>query len=194
MVPTPRTWRSPRTAAIVVCVRQRTDWRKTVCDCLNMSSLTLNSPLSTHSPPGNWPGHLEITSKSLLSILEKAASGASDISIAERSLFMACEFWAATKARSLARHLGANAHETLQVMGTIFATVGAPAFASDLDAACTDLTARPGDVRRLKCINALQNRLLATDEPVDTLLARFAVELLGNSNARRRRAGIAAQS
>ena len=64
------------------------------------------------NPPVSWLGHLEITSNCLLSILERSAGGAADISIAERSLFMACEFWAAARSRTLVLHLGANVPET----------------------------------------------------------------------------------
>ena len=146
------------------------------------------------SRPASWPGHLEITSKSLLSILERSTNGAGDISIAERSLFMACEFWAAIKTRTLAQHLGANASGTLPIMGMIFSTLGATGVARDIDAARTDLATMAGDRHRQRCVNDLQNRLLLTEEPVDTLLARFAIELFGNSNARLRRNATAAKS
>lgn len=159
-----------------------------------MRSSIPNTLPATSSRPSTWPGHLEITSKSLLSILERAAGGASDFSIAERSLFMACEFWAATKSRTLAGHLGADALETLQTLGTIFATMGAVGVAGELDAAAVCLSARRGEMRRQHCISGLQDRLLVTAEPVDTLLARFAVELFGNVHARRRRAANAAYS
>jgi hypothetical protein len=141
---------------------------------------------------GSWPGHLDITSRRLLSILERAAEGANDISIAERSLFMACEFWAATKGRTLALHLGASAPETLEIMSTIFTAIGAASVARDLDATTIDLAAATGDVPRERCLNALQNRLLATDDPVDRLLARYAVELFGSTLGGQRRTRVAA--
>jgi hypothetical protein len=159
-----------------------------------MRNSNLNAQTLCGNQPVSWPGHLEITSKSLLSIMERATGGAADISVAERCLFMACEFWAATKANTLALHLGASASDTLPTIGTIFAAIGAGGVASDLDAAFVDLAASPGAASRLQCINALQNRLLTTDEPVDKLLARFAVELLGNAHARLRRSGTAADS
>ena len=120
-----------------------------------------------------------------------AVSGVSD---AEHCLLQACEFWAATKSRTLAAHLGADASATLPTIGTIFARIGAPQVANDLDVAFVDLAELRGAEHRHYCINALQNRLLTTDEPVDRLLARFAVELLGNAHARLRRRRTAADS
>jgi len=161
-----------------------------------MQNSSLNTRHARSSRAATWPGHLEITSRSLLSILVRSTTDAdpSRISIAERSLFMACEFWAATKGRTLVAHLGTNASEPLRIMGTIFAAIGAAGVARDLDAALVDLAATPGAMHRRRRIVTLQNRLLATDEPVDTLLARFAVELFGSTHARLRREANAARS
>ena len=157
-----------------------------------------HSNLSTRpagaSLPIDWSGHLETTSQRLLSILERATTGASDISVAERCLFMACEFWAATKSRNLEVHLGAAATDTLPVIGSIFTAIGAPGVAGDVDVAFADLSASRGAAHRQRCIGVLQNRLLISEEPVDRLLARFAVEIAGNAHARLRRSRIATNS
>jgi hypothetical protein len=141
-----------------------------------------------------WTGHVEATGQSLMSILTRATGRSREGSVAERCLFMACEFWAATKARNLASHLGANPLETLPTFGTIFAAIGAACVAGELDVAFADLAASPDAVHQMDCINALQNRLLTTDEPVDRLLARFAVELFGDAHARLRRGNPAPDS
>ncbi len=91
-------------------------------------------------------------------------------------------------------HLGADASAMLPTIGTTFARIGAPGVAKDLDEAFVDLAESRGAAHQQNCINALQNRLLTTEEPVDRLLARFAVELLGNANARLRRRRTAADS
>ena len=159
-----------------------------------MRSSSLSNRTATGRRLDSWNGPPDTTSQNLQSIRERAAVGVSGVSDAEHCLFQACEFWAATKSRTLAVHLGADAATTLPTMGTIFATIGAPGVANDLDVAFVDLAESRDAAHRQNCVNALQNRLLTTDEPVDRLLARFAVELLGNAHARLRRHRTAADS
>ena len=159
-----------------------------------MRSTSLSNRAVTVRRPIGWSGPLDTTSKSLQSIRERAAAEESGVSNTESCLFQACELWAAAKSRTLSAHLGVDAAATLPRIGTIFATIGAPGVARDLDMAFVDLAESEGAVHRQSCIDALQNRLLNTDEPVDSLLARFAVELLGNAHAKLRRSRIAADS
>ena len=161
---------------------------------MRSSSLSKGTGTAAGSRLISWSGHPDTTSQSLQSLRERAAVGVSGVSDAEHCLFQACEFWAATKSRTLVAHLGADASATLPTIGTTFAEIGAPRVASELDVAFVDLAESQGAVHRQNCINALQNRLLTTEEPVDRLLARFAVELLGNAHARLRHRWTAADS
>lgn len=109
-----------------------------------------------------------------MSILSRAALGASHFTVAERGLFVACEFWAAVKARTLSSHLGANALEQLQIAATTFKAIGAADFAYQLDCTLGELPYLGGDEQRRQCIAVLESCLLLTTDPVDELLARFA--------------------
>lgn len=109
-----------------------------------------------------------------MSILERAAVGATTFSVSERALVAACEFWAAVKARTLSSHLGATALEQLQCAGTIFRAIGAAGFAYHVDCTLGELPYLGGDKRRKQCINALESCLLRTEDPVDDLLGQFA--------------------
>ena len=124
-----------------------------------------------------WKGHLPMASASLPSILERAARGGAQFSLAERALFMACEFWSAIAARRLATHLGAGAADTLRYMNIIYSAIGAPEVASAVIVAVGELEDASSAQGRLKCLTALQDRLLRTREPVDRLIARLAESL-----------------
>lgn len=132
-----------------------------------------------------WKGHLPMASASLPSILERAARGGSQFSLAERALFMACEFWNAIAARRLATHLGGGAIDTLRYMNIIYSGIGAPQVASAVSAAVRELEGVSSAQGRLRCLTALQERLLRIKEPVDHLIARLADSLGIGSNTSR---------
>jgi hypothetical protein len=118
-----------------------------------------------------------MASASLPSILQRAARGGAEFSLAERALFMACEFWSAIAARRLAKHLGAGAIDTLRYMNIIYSAIGAHEVASAVIVAVGEFEAASSPQGRLKCLTGLQDRLLRTKEPVDHLIARLARNL-----------------
>ena len=124
-----------------------------------------------------WKGLLPMASASLPSILERAARGGAEFSLAERALFMACEFWSAIAARRLATHLGAGAVDTLRYMNIIYSALGAHEVASAVIVAVGEFEAASSPQGRAKCLTGLQERLLRTKEPVDHLIARLARNL-----------------
>ena len=52
-----------------------------------------------------WDGHKPATSAALLVLLTRASAGGESFSYAERVLFVACEFWAAVRNRTLHDYL-----------------------------------------------------------------------------------------
>ena len=157
------------------------------------NSVRLEQP-STRRSQEVWPGHLPATRKGLLPILEKAALGGTDFTVAERALFTACEFWAAAKARALSSHLGASAPEQLQCVGTIFAAIGAPRFAYEVDCTLSELPYLRSNERCEQSIKSLEGRLLLTEDPVDDLLGRFAMAVRGTTGVEQQRSRAAAYS
>lgn len=124
-----------------------------------------------------WRGHLPITSRMLLRILSKAAAGKNEFSRAERILYTACEFWAATAARSIAAHLGSEAIDNLENAIFAFSRIGAVHVENTLTAFLRDLANPPTKRRYLERLAALEEDLLKTKDPVDHLIALFAEDL-----------------
>lgn len=125
----------------------------------------------------SWRGHFPITSEILLPILERAAAGENEFSRAERILYTACEFWAATAARSIVLHLGSEVVDNLQKASFAFSTIGALHVRDTLNAVLSDLANARTKRRYRECLAALEEDLLKTKDPVDQLIARFAEHL-----------------
>lgn len=126
---------------------------------------------------GRWQGHLPMASANLRPILDKAAQGGTQFSLAERAIFMACEFWTAIAAQKLVMYLGEGAMDTLRYMNIIYSAIGAPNVASAVIATVGELEGSSSPQIRLTCLRALQDRLLKTEDPVDHLIARFVERL-----------------
>jgi hypothetical protein len=67
-----------------------------------------------------WQGSLPLASASLVSTFEKAAKPGMQFSLAERALYLACEFWSAISARRVIEHLGAGSIDALRYMSIIY--------------------------------------------------------------------------
>ena len=129
-----------------------------------------------------WQGSLPLASASLLSIVEKAAKGGVQFSLAERALFLACEFWSAISARGVIEHLGAGSIDALRYMSIIYSAIGAHGAARAMVDAIGELEGASHPQSQHKSLASLQVSLLKTQEPVDELIARFAENLrLGSS-------------
>jgi hypothetical protein len=124
-----------------------------------------------------WQGYLPEASASLLSTFNRASRRGVQFSLAERALFMACEFWTAISERNLAAHLGADSIDALRYMSIIYSSIGAQAVVSAMGAAIVEIEGTAHQLTRNKCLAALQERLLKTQDPVDQLIARMAVKL-----------------
>jgi hypothetical protein len=112
-----------------------------------------------------------------LRLLSRAAQSGVQFSLAERSLFLACEFWTAVCTRGLAAHLGADAIDALRYIGMIYSAIGAHGVASAAFVAIGELQSAAHPQERHRCLANLQERLLKTRDPVDELIARLAENL-----------------
>lgn len=124
-----------------------------------------------------WQGHRPITSAKLLPILERATAGDDDFSRAERILYTTCEFWAAVAARSILTQLGSEVADDLGYANVAFNAIGATHVANSLTSTLRALASARTTQRLLACLSALENELLSTQDPVDDLIATFALKL-----------------
>ena len=124
-----------------------------------------------------WQGLLPCASLALSALLERAVRGGGQFTVAERSLFSACEFWAAVETRTVAAHLGAHAADTLRNLSIVYSAMGAHHVARVLMAGIgeIDITASPSV--RFACLTALQQQMASTADPVDQLIAGLAHSL-----------------
>ena len=126
---------------------------------------------------GQWQKHLPLASASLQSTFDNAGRVGVQFSLAERALFMACEFWTAVSARGLGVHPGMGSTDTLRYMSMIYSSMGADGVASAMMVAINELERAPRPQDRHQCLVTLQERLLKTRDPVDQMIARLAESL-----------------
>ena len=124
-----------------------------------------------------WQGSLPLASASLVSTFEKAAKRGVQFSLAERALFLACEFWSAISARRVIEHLGAGAIDALRYLSIIYSAIGAHGVVRAMVVAIEELEGASLPQTRYQYLTSLQLRLLTTHDPVDELIARFAKNL-----------------
>ena len=121
----------------------------------------------------NWNGHAPATSGVLLDLLTTAHTGRTLFSIAQRALFTACEFWAATKNRTLLDHLGSDAESQLRAAEESFDLIGLKWAPRILERTRMQLEVdSPASLVRIA--EDLEDVLNALDEPVDSAIASFA--------------------
>ncbi|HEY4969099.1 MAG TPA: hypothetical protein VII35_04280, partial [Steroidobacteraceae bacterium] len=72
----------------------------------------------------DWEGHEPDTSARLLDVLITATTGAAKVSRSDRILFVACEFWAAARNRSLHEQLQTGAIAQLREAEEAFTAIG----------------------------------------------------------------------
>lgn len=124
-----------------------------------------------------WQEHLPVASLALSPLFERATSGGVQFSAAERALFTASEFWVAIKTRTLVAHLGPHNLDALRYLSIVYSAMGAHHVARILTTGVGEMgdTATPQD--RLKCLTALQERMVRTHDSVDQLIAGLAHKL-----------------
>jgi hypothetical protein len=124
-----------------------------------------------------WSGHLPIAQRRLLSIIERGRAGAHDFALAERSLFVICEFWAAVVARDLATDWRSRVDESLHALVAICAAIGLSEVAEALAEAGRDLNGPLTAAQRHHRLRALEEQLLGLNTPLDQIIAAFAQDI-----------------
>ncbi len=124
-----------------------------------------------------WQGHLPVASVALSALLERAARGGVQFTAPERALFTACEFWAAVETRTLHAHLGPHAADSMRTLSFVYSAMGAHHVARTLVAGVAEMGEQTTPLGRHKCLEALQQRLARTQDPVDQLIADLAHSL-----------------
>jgi hypothetical protein len=124
-----------------------------------------------------WSGHHRRTSSVLLTLLADAAAGRKQLTTAERTLIFACEFWAAVMNQTLAEHLGRNVDSRLRAAEQAFSAIGAQNIAAVLRQGRLELEQRHRHAALQQLIAGMQASLARIDEPVDNLIALYAIDL-----------------
>jgi hypothetical protein len=132
---------------------------------------------NSHPRARAWSGHLPGTRTRLTSILERVMRGHSDFTLQERVFVTACEFWVLAMGRELHELTDPRAVARLRFAAMVYDAIGAAGVAGALHAAHGDLVHLPTRVQRQKRLKLLEERLLLSADPVDTLLARFEEQL-----------------
>ncbi len=132
------------------------------------------SRCAENAPEDAWSGHLPITQRRLVSIMERAAAGSSDFTMAEQALFMLCEFWAAVVAGELDTHWRSGEGERVPTVITICAAIGLSEVADALTKARSDLAEPLTASQRRRRIAALEKQLLGLNTPIDQIIGGFA--------------------
>jgi len=130
--------------------------------------------LQSKNTTPNWEGHEPDTSARLLDVLVTATTASAKVSRSDRILFVACEFWAAARNRSLLEQLRDDALPQLRAAEEAFTVIGLPKTAGCLRLARMALTdVDPPTPLETVAVN-IEDWLEGVDEPVDQVIAEFA--------------------
>jgi hypothetical protein len=121
----------------------------------------------------DWDGHDPDTSARLLDVLITATTASAKLSRNDRILFIACEFWAAARNRSLHEQLRSGALAQLQEAEEAFTAIGLKNAAGCLRLGRLALSVDPPTPVQDVAEN-IENWLANVDEPVDHMIAEFA--------------------
>jgi hypothetical protein len=122
-----------------------------------------------------WDGHYDVTARILDGLYERAVEDGAAYSNDERTLFGACEFWAAARHRLLSEHLREAAPLKLRAAQLAFHRIGAARAAQAIHVARIEIMALAGLPALDLPLARLEATLAQIDEPVDDLIARFAL-------------------
>ena len=122
--------------------------------------------------------HERTTVAALVAILDRAAAGRRALSSEENMLFIACQIWAGASMHSLPTLLRCRPAESLHTASMAFAAMGATQTAVTLQRAADRAKAASTSRQVRRFLRELGQRLRASAEPVDLLIARFASTLV----------------
>ena len=123
-----------------------------------------------------WRGIYPITAFVRDALRKKAASGLlGGLSAPEETLLTVCEFWFAVNTGALAERLKSDAIVHLLRTQGAFGRLGAVRIASTLRAAIAQLTREQQPASVLATAAHIEEALSRTEDPVDDLIAQFAM-------------------
>lgn len=130
-----------------------------------------------------WRGIYPITAFVRDALRKTAGAGLPDsLSPPEQTLLTVCEFWYAVTSGALPEHLKTDAIVQLMRAQEAFTGLGAIRIASTLRAAVAQITRKHSPVPIHTTAAHIEEALSRTEDPVDELIARFAIEKMGSSN------------
>ena len=121
----------------------------------------------------NWGGHKPATRAVLLDVITTATSGSAKLSLSDRILFNACEFWASVRNHTLLGQLAEDADSQLQAAETSFAMIGLAEEAGIVRGARLTLAGSPSEALLSQVVENIE-RALADQEHIDQTIAEFA--------------------
>lgn len=128
----------------------------------------------TKNTTHNWEGHEPDTSARLLDVIVTATTGSAKVSRSDRILFVACEFWAAARNRSLLEQLRADPIAQLRAAEEAFNVIGLPKAAGCLRLGRLALADFDPPIQLKNVAENIESWLEDVDEPVDQVIAEFA--------------------
>ena len=118
-----------------------------------------------------WGASLPAACAALIPLLEQSAEKGEEFPLAERALFMACDFWAAVVSGTLPTYLARDAAGKLRYMAIVYSGIGAPKLARMLAGGAAELHDAVSLECRAACLIRLQIRLVEAQGSVDQLIA-----------------------
>jgi hypothetical protein len=130
----------------------------------------------------NWEGHKPATSAVLLDVITTATTGSAKLSLSDRVLFNACEFWASVRNHTLLGQLSEDVDSQLQSAETSFTVIGLAKEANIVH--CARLTLADPEHQTLlpQVVENIESALANSEEHIDQMIAEFA-----NKQSRERR-------
>ncbi len=122
----------------------------------------------------NWEGHKAATSAVLLDVITTATTGSAKLSLSDRVLFNACEFWAAVRNRTLLGQLAEDADSQLQAAETSFTVIGLADQANVVRSARLALAGRRPETLLPQAVANMERALVDHEEYIDQTIAEFA--------------------
>lgn len=122
----------------------------------------------------DWEGHNPTTSVALLDVITTAVTGSAKVSRADRVFFLACEFWASARNRTLFDQLSEDAVSQLAKAEVAFLALGLPRSAEVIQRGRVALSQVHRPVSLHEVVETIERSLEEIDEPVDRMIADYA--------------------
>ena len=131
-----------------------------------------------------WGGHKPATSAVLLVLLTKASAGGASFSYAERVLFIACEFWAAVRNRTLHDYLTDDAQTKIREAEEAFGAMRLPGVGKLLRQGYLESKGADPPQSLAQLAAHMEDQLAHIEEPVDEAIEQFVCRWLSDQQRR----------